>query len=288
VPPLQLNRIERHLEDEFFLDGQVAVYPHDQVYVAGGASLGTRYDVVFDVNYPWGVNLASATLGAVSAYAITEYRPWKRLRLVYTFNFERLRIFQSKLLTRMADGQQVQAADGSFQDHTLRAVGLLWRALRGELTYRLRFRANTDIEHHVLLGVRGDELWRGLGGFASVGLDVNHGLDLAAGDAVARKVHNRILYSAGLSYLRQSPFAMDLRAGFLFTDGIGSGLVFSTRTMGSNGAAPTELFPFMLETNRIAFVRFFASFWKMFAGLDVEENLDRAQLRMLVQVGAAL
>jgi hypothetical protein len=81
---------------------------------------------------------------------------------------------------------------------------------------------------------------------------------------------------------------LDARAGITYTDGIGSGLLFSQHPMSGTGAAPTELFPYVLDTNRIVFVRLFATFWKMFAGLDVEENLDAAQVRMLAQLGAAL
>jgi hypothetical protein len=277
------------IEDEYFLDGQVVVYPHDKVYLSGGASLGTRYDVLFDtVNPTAPTNISVATLGSVSAFAIAEYRPIKRLRLQYSFNYERVRLFQSKLLTLTPAGTQVTAAGGSFQDHNLRAVALVWRALRAELAYRLRFRANTDIEHHLTLGVRGDDLWRGLGGFAQVGVDVNQGLDVGIPDPTAQKIHNRVLYSVGASFVRQAPFGLDVRAGISFTDGIGSGLVFSSPSATNAGRAPTDLFPYLLETNRIAFVRAFTTFWKMFAGLDVEENLDHAQLRMLLQVGAAL
>ena len=284
-----LGKTVLRFEDEYFLDGQVVVYPHDKVYLSGGASLGTRYDVSFDtVNPTAPTNISVATLGSVSAFAIAEYRPIKRLRIQYSFNYERVRLFQSKLLTLTPEGTQVTAADGSFQDHNLRAVALLWRALRGELAYRLRFRANTDIEHHLTIGARGDDLWRGLGGFVSLGVDLDQGITLGINDPTAQKIHDRILYSAGLSYVRQRPFGLDLRAGILFTDGIGSGLVFSSPSMASTGRAPTDLFPYVLETNRVAFVRAFATFWKMFAGIDVEENLDHAQLRMLLQVGAAL
>lgn len=280
MPPR--NRIERHIEDEYFLDGYVAIYPHEKVFLTAGASLGTRYDLQFNALNPYGpTTLGVATLGAFGAYGMIEYRPIKRLRLVYSANYERVRILQSELLTTKPDGTQVQAADGSFQDHSLRGMYLAWRALRLELGYRLRARANTDIEHRISVGARGDDLWRGLGGFASVGVDLNR---LNEGLPNTR-VHNRILYNVGLSYVRTW---LDLRAGLLFTDGIGSGLLFSTAVVGGSGAAPTQLFPYVLEANRVVYVRCFATFWKMYAGLDVEENLDSAQLRILAQIGAAL
>jgi hypothetical protein len=287
IPQSGRNRIERHIEDEWFLDGQVVLYPHEKVYASAGASFGTRYDVRFDAVNPYGATtLGISTLGAFDVYALVEYRPLKRLRLSYTFNFERVRVFQSHLLTLTPAGTPVEAADGSYQDHQARAVWLAWRSLRVEASYRLRARANTDIEHHLAFGGRADELWRrGLGAFAYIAIDVNRGIDAPLADPASRKVHNRVVYSAGLSFVRAW---LDARAGLTFTDGIGSGLLFSQHAMAGSGAAPTELFPYVLDVNRIVFVRAFANFWKMFAGLDVEENLDSAQLRMLVQVGAAL
>src|SRR5262249_27352116 len=151
----------------------------------------------------------------------------------------------------------------------------IWRALRAELRYRLRYRENTDLEHHIVAGLRGDELWKGIGANVSVGVDL---------DSLTGKQHQRIIYSAGLGYIRPH---LDLGAGLLFTDGSGSGLPFSTHQM-TNGAQPTELVPYVLETNRIFYVRAFATFFHMFAGVDLEENLDVGQARMLLQFGGAL
>jgi hypothetical protein len=271
------NTLERHFEDEYFFDGQVSITPSRNTWLAGGASLGTRYDVQFSSADPYGATTIGVdTIGAFGAWALAEYRPIRRLRLQYTFNFERVRLLQSHLLTLKPDGTPVAAADGSFEDHTLRAILLAWRALRIEAQYRLRFRENDDIEHHVVVGLRGDDLWRGLGAFASVGVDLNR---------LTAKVHDRVIYSGGLSYVR--PF-IDARAGILFTDGIGSGLLFSAASAQSTGQAPVALFPYVMETNRVAFVRVFANFWKMFAGLDVEEDIEDVQVRLLLQAGAAL
>jgi hypothetical protein len=281
VPTSGQTEDGHHREDEFFIDGQLTFYPHPTLYLSAGASVGTRYDIQFNAGSPFSPStLGVATLGSFDAYGFAEYRPIKRLRLFYTFNFERVRLFQSQLLTG------AQAADGSFEDHQLRASVQVWRALKLEATYRLRYRANTDLEHHAVVGVRGDDLWRGLGGFASVGVDIDKGLDLAAGATpVQRKIHDRIIYSAGLSYVRTH---FDGRVGITFTDGIGSGLGFSQHTMTEGSGAPTELFPYVLDTNRVAFVRLFGMFWKLFAGADVEENLDLAQLRVLAQIGGWL
>jgi|GEM_PF-3276261 len=272
---------ERQISDEYFLDGFVSVIAHPKVWMSAGASLGTRYDVKLDATNPYGpTSLGVVTLGAVGTYGVIEYRPHKRVRLVYNVQYERVRLIQSQLLTLKPDGTPVQTADGSFVDQSLRIVWLAWRALRLEGTYRPRFRATTDIEHHVLVGVRADDLWKGLGAYVSAGVDLNR---FNAGQPNTH-VHNRVIYNAGLSFTK--PW-LDLRGGILFTDGIGSGLLFSASQV-SGGATPSELNPFILESSRVAYVRVFAMFWKMYAGVDVEENIDAAQLRALVQVGASL
>ena len=96
--------------------------------------------------------------------------------------------------------------------------------------------------------------------------DIDTGLAVAGGAAL-QKIHNRLIYSAGLSYVHR---VADLRVGVTYTDGIGSGLSFSTHLMSQTGSAPTELFPYVLDSNRIVFARVFAMFWKMYAGVDLE------------------
>jgi hypothetical protein len=271
--------LERHVENEYFLDAQATLFPSKQTFLSGGVTFGTRYDVQFASSGPptaAPMTVGVATLGAFGGFALAEYRPVAPLRLQYSFNFERVRLIQSTLLTKKADGTPVEAAGGSFQDHTLRIVYRVWHALRLDAQYRLRFRENNDVEHHVVVGARGDDLWRGVGAFASVGVDV---------DTLTGKVHDRVLYSGGLSFVRNF---LDLRAGVLFTDGIGSGLLFGQRLTTENGRAPVDLFPYVMESNRIAFLRAFATFWKMYAGADFEANLEDTQFRVLVQVGAAL
>jgi hypothetical protein len=274
--PLGGGALEHKIEDEYFLDGNVALYPIEKLSLSAGFSLGSRYDVQLDAKNPFGsVNLGVATIGAVGAFGVVEYRPIKKLRLSYTFNYERVRLIQSQLLLTKADGTPVDAAAGSFQDHTLKISYRIWKALRAEARYRLRYRENTDVEHHVLAGLWGDELWKGLGANVSVGVDV---------DTLSAKQHDRVIYSGGLTFIRAR---LDLALGITFTDGIGSGLAFSTH-QATSGTAPTELFPYVLEANRIVYLRAFGTFWKMFAGLDLEENVDSAQVRMLVQIGGAL
>jgi hypothetical protein len=273
--------LERHKEPEYFLDAQASVRPADSVWIAAGASLGTRYDVQFAAQNPYApVDLGVATLGAVSAWALAEWRPRPALRLAYSFNFERVRVIQSELPATTITGAAAQAATGDFEDHLVRGTWIFWRALRAELRYRLRFRANTDVEHHLAASVRGDELWRGFGLFASIALDHIQPAHLA--DAPDATHLTRLLYEGGLSFVR--PY-LDARAGVLYTEGVGTGLL-STPVA---AAGPNQLFPYVIDANQVAFLRLFVTPWRrLFAGVDVEENLNVAQVRALVQIGAAL
>ncbi len=53
------------------------------------------------------------------------------------------------------------------------------------------------------------------------------------------------------------------------------------------GGPSSELFPLVLESQRIAYLRLFVTTHGLFAGLDAELNLDASQLRAMVQLGYA-
>ncbi len=267
---------DNHVESEYFLDGHFMLFPVKTLMLAGGGSFGTRYDVQFSPTDPQSpAQVGIATLGAVSAWSLVEWRLHPKVRLQYTLNYERVRMIESQELLTEPNGAPVPNPNGSYLDNQIRVVWLAWRALRIDAQYRFRWRENTDLEHNAVVGIHGDDLWHHFGGFVSVGVDI-----IQPGVTTL----TRIIYSGGLTYLRSF---LDIRAGILFTDGLGSGLLFSQPVTGGTGAAPTQLFPYVLETNRVAFLRVFGNWRGWFAGVDVEEDLDLAQLRGLVQVGVA-
>jgi hypothetical protein len=213
------------------------------------------------------------------SYALVDWTPTKDVHVGYAFDFDRVQVVVPKL---PLDNSMV-AAGGSFEDHTLKANLRVWRSLHVEGRYRLRFRETTDVIHRVEVGARGDNLAGGWGAFVNFGADV---WDERPGLA-SRDVYT---VTGGVSYSRTW---LDARAGVLYTDAIGSGVAFSTHAQQAMGAGPTsELFPFLLEAQRIAFVRLFgmAHAWadgEIFYGLDTEVNLDVDQTRLLFQVGYA-
>jgi hypothetical protein len=82
-------------------------------------------------------------------------------------------------------------------------------------------------------------------------------------------------------------WALDLRGGLLYTDGLG-GAVPSSHAQRAVGAGPTsELFPLPLAAQRIVFLRGFISWTHVYAGLDAEVNPDFDRPRSSVQVGYA-
>jgi hypothetical protein len=276
-------------QDQLFLDAQLVVLPHPTLFLAGGASLATRYQVTY-LSGPPGTNWVAAPtvdakpLSAFMAYALVEWRPLKRLRLSYAFDFDRVQLVTPVLPL----DNTLTAAGGSFEDHTLKASARVWRTLRLEARYRLRFRENTDVIHRVEGGFSGDDLIYHFGAFATVGADLYQ--DRSGGNPgrcpsapMGTSSCGTVIYTGGLSYVRPE---LDARAGLLYTDAIGSGVLFSTHAMQALGSGPTsELFPLVLSAQRIAFVRLFATFRRIFVGLDAELDLDASQTRVLAQAG---
>jgi hypothetical protein len=279
------------IQPEMFLDGQVIVLPHPTLFLTGGLTLGSRYQVTFPTapgTLVMAPSVDVAPIASFMAYAVAEWRPVKRLRLSYSLDFDRVRLLVPT--SPCPTGNCVAppttvlptAAGGSFEDHTLKGSFRLWKALRVEGRYRLRFRENTDIIHRFEGGLIGDDLLFGIGLFATVGGDIYQFSRTVPANLSDR---NNIVYTGGLSFVRSM---FDGRLGVLYTDSIGNGFAFSTHAQQAMGAGPSsELFPLVLESQRIAYLRLFVTTRGLFAGLDAELNLDASQLRAMVQLGYA-
>jgi hypothetical protein len=274
--------VDRATENQLFLDAQLAVFPHRSVTLFGGATFTTRHQVTYQTGnammFTAPPTVAAEQFTSFMAYAVAEWRPVQRLRLAYAFDHNRVRI----IVPVQPLDNTVKAAGGSFQDHMARAAVRIWRTFGAEVRYRLRLRENTDIVHRFEGGLRGD-LFRGLGGFVNVGGDVYQVSRVPA----ERSPQSSVVYTGGLSFTR--PY-LDVRAGVLYTQAIGAGVGFSKHaTRALDPADPTsELFPLLLEAQRIGFVRAFGMWRWLFGGVDLELAWDARQVRAFVQLGGAL
>jgi len=282
---LVLDRLVRefHVENDYFLQGNVVVHPGKGVQLVAGARLGTRFDMQWNAQTPFGATqIGAANLSAVNAWGMAEWAPEKlhsRLRLQYQFNYQHIQVFQSQLIGTPG-GPPVSSADGDFQDHGLRLAGLITKSLRGDFTYRLRFRQNGDIEHHLILGGREAHLWRGLGYLASVDFTVINPAHIFFAPDVHTYV--RAVYSAAVTWIDDR---FDARLGVHYIDPIASNLLSSQYPPPSVGVLKTNLFPFAVETDRIASASFFYTGELVFCGVDLEASLVSFQVRAMAQLG---
>ena len=270
------------IENDFFIDASVLAMPTPKLTLGGSFIYGTRYNIQFsalnasDANASYNVtNIDAATLGSLTANAFAEYKPIKRVRLAYLFDFDQVRVYQALTPTG------AQATGGSFEDHTLKATINLFRGVRFDARYRLRFRENTDVIHRIEGALYGDDLIAGLGAFATLGIDEYGSYHVAKVDP------SRYVYQAGLSFVR--PW-LDVRAGVLYLDTFGDcSQKLSVQINSGTNTCPTTsvLFPFVLEAQRVAFLRAFVTHNGFFVGVDGEANLDFNQFRLLGQVGYA-
>jgi hypothetical protein len=202
-----------------------------------------------------------------------DWRPLKELRLTYDLQYQRTEIAR--------DGQTSQLAlvDPRFTDNQLRAAYRLFDVgwLRGAFRWRARndrqerrYTIGADLDRLPLLGL----FARGFVTYEDVSLD-HPGPNL-----------DRTLWSASLGYRLSG---LDLEAGASFIErraGPLSGLVATPRDP-NDPSRPVDLSPFVLEAQRIAFVRAFYAGDIWFAGLDAEQNLvDAHERRFFAQLGA--
>lgn len=165
-------------------------------------------------------------------------------------------------------------------------VKLRWhplRQLRVGLRSRLRVRDDDTAEVRGELAVAGERLVGGLGVSASFGLDRDVGDDPPMGGRRLAEDHTTV--SGALTWEQAD---VDASLGVLYTGGIGTDAALSALEARTLSEGPrTRLFPLALETAQVAFVRAFWTGETVFAGVDVEVDLDGEQVRSMLQVGWA-
>ena len=279
--------LEPHVVNGYFLQASTALRPTSSTTLVGGSRLGTRYDMQFDATTPFGATrIGSVNLGSLNTWLLAELAPERfagRLRLQYQWNLQRISVFQSELIGVGPTGKPVDAADGNFQDHSARVVGMLSRTMRGELAYRLRLRQNGNREHHAVVGLRDSKLWGNFGYVGSLDVGVIRPATIFFAPEVSTFV--RVVYAASATYI-DSRF--DARLGFHYIDSIGSSLLSSQFPPPGTGTLKTQLFPYALETDRVLVESLFYTGDTVFCGVDLEESTVSWQLRALAQVGIVL
>lgn len=155
-----------------------------------------------------------------------------------------------------------------FTDVRLEADIGLWK--RGYVRPLGRYRIRAD-RQEVRTGAQVDIDDFGLPGpFASARLFF---------DEIQGDVPDRLIWSASAGYDR-GPIEVQGGASFIERE---TGPFGSRRLDGASGE---DLNPFVLEAQKVAFVRAFWSADRWFAGLDVEQSLVAPELRVFLQLGA--
>jgi hypothetical protein len=151
------------------------------------------------------------------------------------------------------------------------AIGWLTAGVRHRLRperHELRYFGEVDVNHLIPFGLyaKGQVIWEQI---------------LHTPDFADNKPMDRLLGSAAVGY---SDFGFDVSTGLSYIERAGTPL--SSRT--ANAAAPADLSPFVLEAQRIYFVRAsYSSRW-FFTALDFERNIDDNEYRAFAQVGGNL
>jgi hypothetical protein len=277
---------EWHIENNYFLQGNLVVHPTRYLRLMAGARLGTRFDMQWNANTPFGpTQIGAANLSAVNAWGLVEWEPERlksRLRLQYQFNYQHINLYQSQLIGTPG-AAPVSSVDGDFADNALRLIGMIRKSLRGEFGYRLRWRQNGDIEHHLLLAARETHLWRGLGLRGNLDFEIINPAHIFFAPTVNTYV--RAIFGADLTWIDDR---FDAAIGFHYIDPIGSTLLSYQYTPPASGELKTYLFPFTVGTDKIVTASLFYTGTLVFAGFDVEMSVVSLQVRAMAQVGVAV
>jgi hypothetical protein len=278
---------EHHVENGYFLQASSMVRPTERTLLLGGVRMGTRYDLQFNAITPYGATtIGTADLGSTNAWALAEWSPESlhgRLRLQYQWNLQTVNVYQSELIGLGANGQPVSAADGNFQDHGFTLVARLYRAMRADVSYRLRLRQNGNIEHHFVYGLRDSHLIGRLGYVGSIDLTIIDPATIFFAPTVQKFV--RVVYAFDATYMDHH---FDARVGIHYIDSLGSNMLSSQYPPPGTGGLQTQLFPYALDSDRVLVQSVFYSGDRVFFGVDLEESVVSWQLRTLVQIGVVL
>lgn len=218
-----------------------------------------------------------ATIQALSLYDAFAWGAWRPSRGV---RLDLDVLHQRALLARGATPVDVPVVDPNFSD--LRLRGALGRPDRGWIRPDLRVRlrsGRTEVRGGGGIDAYASE---GPGPFLRSRLWLEDVIAGGSGDDVA--VGDRVLWQLGGGWEQEQ---VQIEVGASFVDR-SAAPVSSRAADPANPGQPLsseDLAPFTLEAQNVGFIRAFASGRRLFAGLDVEGNLEDRELRAFVQVG---
>lgn len=267
--------------DAFSASARAVGRPLDSLIL--GAELSAAQRASYVLGPTWNsVELTARSVDLFAAVAFAELRPLKTLRFAYDFRFQQAGLYREGIRLDPDDPQVT--ADGftpRFIDNRLR---IRWRPLGlGWLGPEVRLRIRPDRQE-----------WR-LGGFVDLAPDWARGVCLRGNYTYEKMVQtgaelapsDRSYWSASVGWRWRG---LDVAAGA--SDVQRSVLPLSSRTYTPYDDGPNrsvDLSPFVLASQRIAFVRAFYGTGLWFAGLDFEQSLnDGRERRFFVQLGARL
>lgn len=261
--------------------GRATGRPFD--WLVAGAEVATAQRASYVLGPTWtSIALDPRTVDLFYAVAFVEVRPLPSLRLGYDFHFQQADLFRAGVRLDANDPQVTAVGfTPQFIDNRVR---VRWRAFDlGWLGPEARLRIRPD--------------WQELrvGGTADLAPGWARGLCLRGGFTYEKMLPtgttpapaDRSYWSASLGWRWRG---LDLAVGA--SDVQRSTLPLSGRVYTPYDDTPTQpadLSPFVLEAQRIAFVRAFYGSDVWFAGLDFEQSLtDARERRVYAQLGARL
>jgi len=267
--------------DDVSAYARVMARPVDAVVL--GAEIATAPSASYILGPTWNsVELTTASVNLFYVMAFAELRPHKTLRLSYDLHYQRAELFRDGY--RLDPNDPTVIAEGfvpTFLDNRLR---IKWRPFGlGWLGPEARFRARPDR----------NELR--VGGFADLAPDWGKGFCVRASYTYEKMIQRfDIVPPADRSYWSASVgwrgAGLDLALGA--SDVERSALPVSGRVYTPYNDTPTQandLAPFVLQAERIAFLRAFYGNAIWFAGVDFEQSLtDARERRFFAQIGARL
>lgn len=220
------------------------------------------------------VKVEAKLVDFTTGYAWVEWRPWKLLRFSYDVHHQRPGLVRSGTVTGEDPTLAPELVDPSFLDNRVRvsvspfAIGWLSGGVRHRLRpdrHELRYFGELDVNHLIPLGVYGRAQL------------MYEDIIPTAGAADA----DRLL---GVLLVGWQGFGFDASTGASYIER--SAAPLSGRQ--ADATSPADLSPFVLEAQRLVFVRGSYSAREWFVGVDLERNIDDNEYRAFAQVGGRL